>query len=107
MNGIEGAEWMKIIRHLRLVLVSRIPLNAPIKNGKWEENDTSIAQVHSQKKNIRIEGAGWLYSIKNLAFRREARKQKNGSVILSMSTEEAQRRTIGQGLLVEAEWHPV
>ena len=107
LNGIQGAEGMKIIRHPRLVMVSGIPLDTPIKNGKCAENDTWIAQVQSQNKNIKIERAGWLYSAKNLASRREAGKQKKGSVILSMSTEEAQHRAIKQGLLVGAEWHPV
>ena len=34
MNGIQGAKGMKIIRHPRLVMVSGIPLNTSIKNGK-------------------------------------------------------------------------
>ena len=48
-----------------------------------------------------------MYSAKNLASRREAGKQKKGSIILSISTEEAQHQAIKQGLLVGAEWHPV
>lgn len=107
LGGIQGVEGMKIIRRPRLVMVSGIPLDAPIKNGKCAENDEWIAHVHTKNKGMRVERARWLYSDKNLATRRAEGKQKKGSVILSMTTEEGQHKAVQKGLFVGAEWHPV
>jgi hypothetical protein len=104
--GIQDANGIKIIRRPNLVMVSGIPLNTPIKNGKCAENDVWIGETQKRNIGAKIERVRWLYSDKNLAARRETGTQKKGSIILSVATEESQYQLVKNGLFVGAEWHP-
>lgn len=88
-------------------MVSGVPLDTPIQNRKCDANDEWITQAKRKNNSAPIQRVCWIYSNKQLEIRRQAKKQSRGSLIVSLSTEEAQAKLVKHGLYIGAEWFPV
>lgn len=104
-KGVPKDCGFSIMRREYQVMVLNVPLNTPVTVKDSKGNQKWLESMAKNNKGVTPQKVSWLYTEDQLNRLRSDPRRRNGSMILTVATEQQQHHIVREGLFIGPMWY--